>query len=144
MRTIMIAFLMLCLSTSLFAQDQAEQGAEQKTYRLIRFSASWCVPCRQQAKIFDEEGVAAVVKQLNVQNYYYDIDLPGNSEFMAKFRVNGIPATFLVEVLPDGRLLITKRWIYGVMTAEQFKQFVDPNQTGPEPPGPIELPPPRR
>lgn len=142
MRNLISTLLLLCVSF-LTTQDQPEQ-VSKRTYRLIRFSAIWCAPCQQQARIFNDGGIYATMQQLGVQSAYYDMDIPSHKALADKFRVQGIPATFLVEVLPDGKWLITKRWTYGLMTADQFRQFVDPGKSGPEPPQPLQFPAPRR
>jgi hypothetical protein len=113
-------------------------------YRLLRFGATWCAPCHQQQKVFEEAKIAETLRELGVESWYLDLDAGNNRAYAAQqFGFKTIPAATLVEVLSDGKLRVVKRWSSGAMTAAQYKQFVNPYKIGPEPPGAqLSLPPP--
>lgn len=66
-----------------------EIKAEPKA--VLRFTATWCPPCRALAPIFDE--VAA--ENPDVKTYVIDVDQ--NQEIAAKFGIKGIPTLMKIE-----------------------------------------------
>lgn len=56
---------------------------------LLKFSADWCVPCRQMSALLntvDIEGINLV-----------EIDIDTDAETTAKYRVRGVPTLVLME-----------------------------------------------
>lgn len=113
---------------------QAQEPVE--TYRLIRFGSISCPPCKLQNQVYDDGGIAQELKLLNIRGFYYDVTVGNNHAYAKKFKLTYTPSAFLCAELPNGRLRVIKKWGgegYGLMTAEQFKTFVNPNKPGPDP-----------
>lgn len=58
--------------------------------KLVRFTASWCQPCKQYAPIFDE-----FVKETGLESEVVDIDV--STDEAQKFNISSVPTTVLVE-----------------------------------------------
>ena len=132
LRSAGIALLVLIL----FVGGSTAQDTPRK-FELLKFSATWCGPCKQQEKAFTAD-VYREAKKHNVRIILYDADR--NKAVFKQYKVKLIPMRFLVEVLPDGTRKVVKRWGgkgYPLMTEKQYKLFVNPHEKGPSP---IEIP----
>jgi thioredoxin 1 len=58
---------------------------------VLRFTASWCGPCKALAPIFDE----VVAENPDIKVYVIDVDTHG--EIASKFGVRGIPTIMKIE-----------------------------------------------
>ena len=128
---IAVVSVLLCLSSIIV---QAQEPIE--TYRLIRFGSINCPPCKLQNQVYADGDVAQELQRLNIKGFYYDVTVGNNHAYAKKFKLTHTPSAFLCAELPNGRLRVIKKWGgagYGLMTAEQFKTFVDPNKPGPDP-----------
>lgn len=56
--------------------------------KIIRFTASWCAPCKALAKVLEEVKTTLPIEV---------IDIDENSELAAKFNVRGVPTMVLLE-----------------------------------------------
>lgn len=85
-------------------------------YNLIRFTASWCGPCKQYAPIFDE-----FVGESNFNAVVVDIDK--NPELASQCGVQSVPTTVLTD--PEGVVVSS---VSGVMSKPSLrKTFVEPS-----------------
>lgn len=76
---------------------------------LVKFSASWCQPCKALAKVIEENPPEIPV---------IEIDIDDSPELAKQYNVRGVPTLVLVE---DGDEV--KRKI-GALTVSQLKEFV--------------------
>ena len=58
--------------------------------KVLKFSASWCGPCKQLAPIFDQ--VKSEVSGVSFQ----DVDVDAESALAIKYNVRGVP-TIIIE-----------------------------------------------
>jgi thioredoxin 1 len=79
---------------------------------IIRFTASWCQPCKSLAK--NLEGV-----DLGVPITVVDIDV--NPEVAIEYQVRGVPTL----ILKSGD---TQRRLVGVHTTEKIKEWIEQEQ----------------
>ena len=77
---------------------------------LIKFSASWCFPCRQLAPIVEE--LSKESKDIN----FYEIDADESPDVASQYEVMGIPTLILFK---DGKEI--KR-IVGLRSKEDLKK----------------------
>jgi len=77
---------------------------------LIKFSASWCFPCRQLAPIVEE--LSKEIKDIN----FYEIDADESPDVASQYEVMGIPTLILFK---DGKEI--KR-IVGLRSKEDLKK----------------------
>lgn len=56
--------------------------------KLYKFYADWCMPCKQQAKIFEETPLKVEIINVNVDE---------DEELCKKFEVRGLPTLILVD-----------------------------------------------
>lgn len=74
-----------------------KQAAEQDKEVLLRFTASWCPPCKvMEAEVWPNDEVAAAVNKAYVP-VVIDVDLPEAREVALKFKVRSIPTIFRVD-----------------------------------------------
>ena len=55
--------------------------------KILKFSASWCQPCKQMSK---------VLSSMNVQNIT-EIDVDNESEITAMYQVRGVPTLIAID-----------------------------------------------
>lgn len=80
--------------------------------QVIRFTASWCSPCKVYAPTF--ERVANEVSGVNFET----IDVDSGNPLIIELGIRNVPTTVILE---DGQV-IKKR--SGNIGAEQLKQFI--------------------
>ena len=61
--------------------------------KVLKFSASWCGPCRAYKPTFDK--VSKMDEFSDIQ--FEDLDVDENEELAAKYGVRGVPATIFVN-----------------------------------------------
>lgn len=100
-----------------YAAAFAEAG-ERKMPVLLRFTASWCVPCRvMDANVFPDERVMDAVSE-RVIPLMIDIDREGSADIARRYGVSGVPTLLLIN--PSGKELARA----GFMSAEQLVAFL--------------------
>lgn len=65
-------------------------GGEILGNAVVRFTASWCVPCKAFQPVFDGVGAGTDVP-------FYAIDIEDYMDFAREHKVQSIPAVFTVE-----------------------------------------------
>lgn len=75
---------------------------------LVKFSASWCSPCKVLASIIDNNPLSIPV---------VEVDIDEDPELATKYKVRGVPTLVVVE---DGEEVKRK---VGLLTATQLNQF---------------------
>lgn len=78
--------------------------------KVLKFSATWCGPCKMMAKIFDE-----IETSIEVQN----VDVDENSELTKKYNIRGVPTLVMV----DDDIEIKRR--VGVADASEIKNWLE-------------------
>lgn len=78
---------------------------------VLRFTATWCPPCKALAPIFDE--VAA--EHSDVKTFVIDVD--ANQAIAAKFGIKGIPTLMKIE---SGSVKLQRS---GAMPKEEVEKF---------------------
>lgn len=77
--------------------------------KLLKFSASWCGPCKSLSTIMRGEDLGVPVEE---------IDIDENSELATQYGIRGVPTLVLIN---DGVEVARKS---GVMQLQQIKEFV--------------------
>lgn len=77
--------------------------------KLLKFSASWCGPCKALSTIMHGEDLGVPVEE---------IDIDENSELAAQYGIRGVPTLVLIN---DGVEIARKS---GIMQIKQLKEFV--------------------
>jgi thioredoxin-like negative regulator of GroEL len=78
--------------------------------KIIRFTASWCVPCKSLAKVLEEVDLGVPVEV---------VDIDDNMELAMEYGIRSVPTLKLVE---DGTVLKT---LNGVKTATELLEWVN-------------------
>lgn len=79
------------------------------TDKILKFSATWCQPCKALSKTMEALDLGVRVEE---------IDIDQNDQLAAEFKIRGVPTLILVR---DGKEVARTS---GTKTAEQLKQFV--------------------
>ncbi len=80
--------------------------------RVLKFSASWCAPCRMLAESMKEWNLNGV--------HVEEIDIDHNRDSAIEYGVRGVPT---VIVLDDNNNVLRRR--SGLMSEAQFKELVN-------------------
>lgn len=78
---------------------------------VLKFSASWCSPCKTLSNVIKSVGDIGVK--------ITEVDIDENIELSAKYGIRSVPTMVMLE---DGHE--TKR-VTGVMSTQQLKDFAD-------------------
>ena len=92
------ALVALCCLTSAATADE---------YQLLRFRADWCSPCVRLKNVFDNNNLAATLKQHRVKDVYIDVDKNPNA--VKAWGVKTVPCTILVLVDNKNRAKTIRR-----------------------------------
>lgn len=84
--------------------------------KLIKMSASWCVPCKQLSKLMQEVTIPYEVKE---------VDIDADPSTAIKFGVRGVPTLLLVE--DDGETVVKRA--NGALTKAKLEEFLTPPKT---------------
>lgn len=92
------------------------------TSRVIKFSATWCGPCRAYAPIFHE--VEKNEKYNSIKFEEVDVDTANDEyeELMAKYSIRNIPATLILD---ENDNLIKK--IIGLVSKNDLETEIENN-----------------
>ena len=82
--------------------------------KLLKFSASWCGPCKALSNTIANMGELPVVME--------EIDIDENMDMARQYGVRGVPTCVLVD--EDGTVIDTK---VGAMSAAQLTAFLEAN-----------------
>ena len=78
--------------------------------KVLKFSASWCGPCKMLARVLED-----VTSPVPIEN----VDIDENQDMAIRYSIRGVPTCVLVD--DTGKEI--KR-VSGVLTENQFTQFV--------------------
>ena len=103
-------------------QTITDENFEEKVMKnskpfLIRFTASWCQPCKALALIVEEISNEMTEVEFGV----LDVDSEPNSPIRPEFSVRGIPACFLVK---SGSVVGSK---IGMTNKQDFSSWLKKN-----------------
>ena len=79
---------------------------------ILKFSAEWCMPCKQLATTFEQAKLEIPVKDINI-----DVD----AEMVSKFNIRGVPTLVLMQ--NEQEVARTS----GYKNVSQLKAFIDAN-----------------
>jgi thioredoxin 1 len=79
---------------------------------VIRFTASWCSPCKVYAPIFEK--ISSETSGVNFQT----VDVDTNDPRIIEFGVRGVPTTVILE----NNQVVRRQ--SGVLNPEQLKQLI--------------------
>ena len=79
---------------------------------VIDFSASWCMPCRMLAPIFEQ--VANKVPEAN----FYSIDIDDNEEIAKRYRIFSVPTLLAFK---EGKVIDS---LVGLNSFDEIMEFV--------------------
>ncbi len=82
--------------------------------KILKFSATWCAPCKAIAPIVQD---VATGRNLEIQEVDVDNDPEG---LVAKYHVRGVPT---ILILDDDETIKSK--LVGKFTKPQFEQFLE-------------------
>lgn len=78
--------------------------------KVLKFSASWCQPCKMLAKTLED-----YKGEVSIEN----IDIDESQEAAIRFGIRGVPTCVLVD---DSGVVIKRK--SGMMTLNQFEEFL--------------------
>lgn len=84
--------------------------------KLIKMSASWCVPCKQLSKLMQEVTIPYEIKE---------VDIDSDPSSAIKFGVRGVPTLLLVE--DDGETVVKRA--NGALTKAKLEEFLTTPKT---------------
>lgn len=87
---------------------------ESKGNHIIRFTASWCGPCRMYAPVFE----AVVANRDNLVSHVIDID-DDPANLAAEYKILSVPTTVMVR---DGGIVES---ISGAVTASRLNTLIN-------------------
>jgi len=90
--------------------------------RVVKFGASWCLPCKQLDKILKEFVEKEFLGNDSVKFEYYDIE--SDVEIASKFEINSLPTTFIISDSEDINILYS---FVGIKPATQIKEIIYKN-----------------
>lgn len=101
------------------AASALASAREERKPALLRFTASWCPPCRvMDARVWPDEDLGELVNQ-SFMPIEIDIDAPGAAEFARDYRVRGVPALVILD--SEGKELSRA----GFMSVGQARAFLE-------------------
>lgn len=79
--------------------------------KLLKFSATWCGPCKMQAQKLKEHPIVVEVEE---------IDVDSDNELISKFNIMSVPTMILVD--DEGSAI--HRWT-GITEPEEINRLID-------------------
>lgn len=83
--------------------------------KIIKFSASWCGPCRAYKPTFEKVSKMNEYKDVEFQ----ELDVDENEELAYKYNVRGVPSTLFVN---DNDVVVDK--LVGLQTEQGLKDKI--------------------
>lgn len=77
---------------------------------IIKFSASWCAPCKMITPILEE--LSNEYKEID----FYMIDVEEQPEIAAAFQIRNVPSVFFISTTGEQRIIV------GASPKEKYKQ----------------------
>ena len=78
--------------------------------KVLKFSASWCGPCKMLAKTF-----SLIQTELEIE----EVDVDTNAELAAQYRIRGVPTVVMLENNVE-----VKRFV-GVKSKEEIESWLN-------------------
>lgn len=83
------------------------------SYKLLKFSSGWCLPCKQLQKVIDGITLPYPIE-------YHDIDNEDSMQLAANMNVRNVPTMILLD--NEGNVLKVKA---GAMSEKQLMDFLE-------------------
>lgn len=80
--------------------------------KLIKFSATWCGPCKMQHREFESHPIDCELKEV-------DIDSEEGKELVPKYEIRSIPTMILLNDKEE----VMKTW-HGVTKSSEINEFI--------------------
>lgn len=90
---------------------------EKNNLKLLKFWATYCGPCKQQTKHFEENPLDINIISIDIDN--------DEEELTNKYKVKSIPTLILLDNLTEKEI---NRWI-GFTTTDTINEFINGRQT---------------
>jgi hypothetical protein len=102
----------------------AEIGSAET--RVVSFSDPvGCPPCRRLEQVWSSKPIADQMRRLSRRRSYVDVRT-ASPELLQKWQVDAWPATFLVEVDENNKLVKIYKRQNGGMSVEELSRFLEP------------------
>lgn len=98
------------------SEAQLDELLSSKLPLVVKFSASWCGPCRALAPRFE-----ALAEQLQEKARFVEVDVDEIREAAVKHGVQSVPTLLLFK---DGQAVAR---MIGAKTQEQLREWVEPH-----------------
>jgi len=100
-------------------QQAVDQARVQNKDIYLKFSATWCGPC----KVFEREVLDTAQAKVALKNVVYlPVDIDGNESLAQRFNVTGVPTGILVK--PDKSEVKELNRHVGTLSLSEFIEFL--------------------
>lgn len=99
--------------------NQLRPDTKIEKLTIIDFNASWCIPCKKFAPVFEE-----AASKFKGEAEFYSVDIDENPLTASAFTVTAVPTIVLMR--PDGQT-VRYEGISDILPAENFMKIVKDN-----------------
>ena len=85
--------------------------------KVVKFGASWCMPCKQLDKILNELK-GDIIGDVKFESY----DVESDVDYASKFEIYSLPTTFILDAENDDKILES---FVGIKSSSQIRQLIN-------------------